>query len=56
MPSSSKNTKTEHLDGNKQSSIPKYDYTYDATGKDKQTESIDNTLQGWTDKFKKMFK
>lgn len=54
--SSSKDKKPDRLDGNKQNSTPKYDFTYDATGKDKQAQPVDATLSGWTEKFKKMFK
>ncbi|CAF1112662.1 unnamed protein product [Adineta steineri] len=53
MPPSSKDKKGDRLDESKQSSLPKYDYTYDATKKDQSNE---NTTQAWTDKLKKMFK
>jgi hypothetical protein len=43
-------------DGNKQSSLPKYDYTYDATSKDKPPKPVETPLQGWADKLKKVFK
>lgn len=56
MPPSSKDKKVDRLDGNKQTSIPKYDYTYDATAKDKNTQPTDAKIQGLADKLKKMFK
>ena len=46
-------------DGSKpSSSLPKYDYTYDATSKDKAPKPVEATpsLQGLADKLKKMFK
>lgn len=52
MPPSQKNKK----DDIKQNSLPKYDLTYDATKKDKSAHTNGSTSQGWTDKFKKMFK
>ncbi len=56
MPSSPKPQKGDPLDQTKQTSLPKYDYTYDATSKEKDAQPVDNTLQGWADKLKKMFK
>ncbi len=56
MPPSSKDSKGDRLDGTKHSSIPKYDYTYDATAKDKTPQPVENTIQGWADKLKKRFK
>jgi hypothetical protein len=56
MPPSSKDKKVDHLDGTKQTSSPKYDYTYDATTKEKNAKSNETTAQAWTDKFKKIFK
>ena len=55
-PSSLKEKKSNHSDGLKQSSVPKYDFTYDATAKDKGPQPVDNNPKGWTDKFKKIFK
>lgn len=52
MPPSSKDKKG----GTKQTSLPKYDYTYDATSKEKNAQPVDNTNQKWADKFKKIFK
>lgn len=42
-------------DESKQSSSPKYQYTYDAS-KDKGPQPIDNPTAGWADKLKKIFK
>ncbi len=56
MPPSSKDKKGDRLDETKQSSLPKYDYTYDATAKENNTQSVDAKLQNWADKLKKMFK
>ncbi len=55
-PPSSNDTKGDRLGGTKQTSLPKYDYTYDATAKEKNVQSVDNKLQEWADKLKKMFK
>jgi hypothetical protein len=52
-PPSSKDNKGDRT---KQSSLPKYDYTYDATSKDKTPQPVENPGQGWTDKLKKIFK
>ena len=49
MPSS----KTDQPDEGKQSSSPKYQYTYDATAKDKGPQPV---ITGWADKLKKIFK
>jgi hypothetical protein len=54
MPQSSKDKKNDHLGETKQTSVPKYDFTYDATTKEKDAKS--NTAQEWTDKIKKIFK
>ncbi len=56
MPPSSKDKKADRLGDSKQTSSPKYDYTYDATEKNKNAQSNDNTAEGWADKFKKIFK
>ncbi|UJR10821.1 hypothetical protein I4U23_015008 [Adineta vaga] len=56
MPSSSKDKKTDRLDAEKQSSSPKYDFTYDATAKQKKEQSDENSPQAWAEKFKKLFK
>ncbi|CAF0914559.1 unnamed protein product [Rotaria sordida] len=56
MPPSSKDKKNDRLDQNKQDSLPKYDYTYDATKQEKTVQTNDTTLQGWADKLKKVFK
>jgi hypothetical protein len=56
MPSSSKDKKGDRLDEPKQSSSPKYDYTYDATTKEKDPKAVENPIQGLAEKFKKMFK
>ena len=48
MPSSLKDKKTDRLADGKQSSSsssPKYDFTYDATGKEKKAQSTENTAQ-----------
>ncbi|CAF3424620.1 unnamed protein product [Rotaria socialis] len=53
MPPPSKDKKNEV----KNNSTPKYDFTYDATKKDKTVQATSDTIvQGWTDKLKKMFK
>ncbi|CAF1417002.1 unnamed protein product [Rotaria sp. Silwood1] len=56
MPPSLKDKKGDRLDQIKQGSLPKYDYTYDATRKEKNVQTNDTTAQGWTDKLKKIFK
>ncbi|CAF3180546.1 unnamed protein product [Rotaria socialis] len=53
MPPPSKDKKNEV----KNNSTPKYDFTYDATKKDKTVQATSDTIvQGWTDKLKKMLK
>lgn len=51
-----KDKKSGSSDGTKESSLPKYDFTYDATSKDKGPEPVENNTKGWTDKLKKIFK
>ena len=55
MPPSSKDKKGDRLD-DKTQTLPKYDYTYDATAKEKNAQSNETTAQAWADKIKKMFK
>ncbi|CAF1658438.1 unnamed protein product [Rotaria magnacalcarata] len=53
MPPPSKDRKNEVQNN----STPKYDFTYDATKKDKSVPTTSDTIvQGWADKLKKIFK
>lgn len=53
MPSSSK---TDQSNDSKQSSSPNYQYTYDATAKDKGPQPAEDSTQRWAEKLKKIFK
>lgn len=56
MPPSSKDKKSDLSGDIKSSPTPTYDYTYDATTKKTTKNTNETEPQGWTDKFKKMFK
>ena len=56
MPSSTSEKSVNPPSDSKDKSTPKYDFSYDATQKDKNEQTKEETAEGWTEKIKKIFK
>ena len=56
MPSSTNDKNVNPPADSKDKSSPKYDFSYDATQKDKNEQTEEQRAEGWTEKIKKIFK